>query len=176
MLDKILYSFAVILILTAAIHKPMIIYKPTITDAHLDALRKVESADGKFLKSPAGAEGPYQIMPFMQKAYGLKNPYDEKTSREVAKRILEDELEALGTLELAFAAYNAGRPTVTKALKKAGTVKWSILGKYLPEETRNYVPKISKYLGLSEATKEEPVVTPKDKSLFALITSFFSRS
>jgi soluble lytic murein transglycosylase-like protein len=170
--NKLIFLIAASFFLVAAIHQPMIIYRPVITDAHLDALRKVESADGKFLKSPAGAEGPYQIMPFMQKAYGLKDPYDEKTSREVAKRILQDELEALGTLELAFAAYNAGRPTVTKALKKAGTVKWSALSRFLPEETKKYVPKISKYLNIPTDIKE-PVLVPENKTLLSTILRFF---
>ena len=113
-----------------------------IDDALLDAVREVESGGGKFLKSPAGAEGPYQFMPATAKAYGLKDPYDEVDSRRAARELLEDEFEALGSIELALAAYNAGRPKVSSAIVKAFSRRWADVLPYLPEETRKYVPKV----------------------------------
>jgi soluble lytic murein transglycosylase-like protein len=113
-----------------------------ISDALLDALRKVESYDGKYLVSPAGALGPYQFMPRTARAYGLKDPMDETTSRIAARQYLEDELRALGDLKLAAAAYNAGRPAVLDAIRKAKSRDFEEVKKFLPEETQLYVPKI----------------------------------
>lgn len=108
----------------------------------LDAIRQVESGGGKFLKSSAGALGPYQFMPATAKAYGLDDPMDEEASREAARRLLQDELQALGDPLLAFAAYNAGRPAVLRAIEKAGTKNWVQVKNHLPAETRDYVPKV----------------------------------
>lgn len=142
----------------------MIILKPQITETHLDALRKVESNDGdpRYLLSHAGAEGPYQIMPFMQKAYGLVDPYNEEEARKAARRILQDELDALGTLELAFAAYNAGRPRVANAVKKARSASWDRVRRHLPVETQQYVPKIAKHIQRpwTDASEDTPASRP----------------
>ena len=108
----------------------------------LDAVRQVESGGGKYLDSPAGAQGPYQFMPATAKAYGLEDPYDEVTARDAAMRLINDEVAALGSLELGLAAYNAGRPMVQRAIKKAETKDWAEVSKHLPKETREYVPKI----------------------------------
>lgn len=109
----------------------------------LDAIKQVESGGGKYLVSPAGARGPYQFMPKTAKAYGV-DPTDDDWSddRRGAAALVFDEWTALGTLELALAAYNAGRPNVLKAIKKAGSKEWGIVSKFLPLETRNYVPKV----------------------------------
>jgi len=101
-------------------------------DRVLDALRQVESGGGKHLVSPKGAMGPYQIMPYMAKAYGLADPMDEAASRAAARRILMDEYKALGNLEDALRAYNAGRPTV---------LEWRRGERELPQETQNYLPR-----------------------------------
>lgn len=114
-----------------------------ITEATLDAVRWVESKNGKYKKSPAGAMGEYQFMPATAKAYNVDPTDDDPTDdRAGARALLQDELKALGSLELALAAYNAGRPAVTRAIKKAGSKEWAKVAKYLPEETRLYVPKV----------------------------------
>lgn len=111
----------------------------------LDAVKWVESADGKYLVSPAGALGPYQFMPATAKAYDVDPTDDDWTDdRRGAGQLLLDEWRALGTLELAIAAYNTGRPNVLKAIKKAGSKEWGLVSKFLPLETRNYVPKVLK--------------------------------
>lgn len=123
---------------------------PSEMSAYLDALRQVESGGGKYLRSPAGALGPYQFMPAMAEAYGLEDPFDETTARDAARRLLEDEYSALKDPLLALAAYNAGRPAITRAIKKAGGARdFDQIAAYLPKETREYVPKI-----LDEKMKE----------------------
>lgn len=115
-------------------------------DLILDALRQVESGGDPSAVSHAGAKGPYQFMDATAQAYGLADPFDEETAREAARALLNDEYEALGSLELALAAYNAGRPAVLKAVEKAGSTDWEEVDDFLPRETRNYVPKIRKEL------------------------------
>ena len=115
-----------------------------ITDPLLDAVRQVESGGGKYLKSSAGALGPYQFMPATARAYNLDDPFDEDESRRAARELLIDELEALGSLELALAAYNAGRGRITEAIKRAGSREWDAVKRFLPKETREYVPKVFK--------------------------------
>lgn len=108
----------------------------------LDALKHVESRGNTKAVSPVGAQGAYQIMPSTAKAWGLKDPFNEAASREVAGKIVDDELKRFGTIELALAAYNAGAPAVQKAIKKAGTKDWDEVSKFLPLETQKYVPSI----------------------------------
>lgn len=115
-------------------------------DLVLDALKQVESGGNAKAVSKAGAEGAYQIMPAMQKAYGVKDPFNESESREAAKALLLDELDALGSIELALAAYNAGRPAVLRAIKKAGSEDWDEVKKFLPIETQKYIPKVDREL------------------------------
>ncbi len=112
----------------------------------LDAIRHVESRGNAKAVSKAGAKGAYQFMPETAAAYGLKDPFDEKASREAAGKLIADEFEALGSLPLALAAYNAGRPAVLKAVKKAGSTKWADIVDFLPEETQNYVPLVYEQL------------------------------
>lgn len=116
-----------------------------VDETLLDAIRWVESRDGKYTKSPAGALGDYQFMPKTAKAYGV-NLYDNDPTddREGARKLLIDEHGALGEMALAIAAYNAGRPAITRAQAKAekagmGSDFVSILP-FLSEETQNYVP------------------------------------
>lgn len=124
-----------------------------ITEDVLDAVRWVESRDGKFLESPAGAKGPYQFMPATAKAYNV-DPTDDnwEDDREGARNLLSDEYKALGSIELALASYNLGRPRLLRAIKKAGTKDWNTVSKLLPKETREYVPKIKKRLKEQETS------------------------
>lgn len=114
-----------------------------IDDATLDAVRWVESKDGKYLTSPVGAQGPYQFMPAIAKAYGV-NPTDDNHTddRAGAKALLEDEFKALKDIKLALAAYNTGRPNVLRAIKRAGSREFDQVAKYLSKETREYVPAV----------------------------------
>ena len=114
-----------------------------IDDELLDAVRWVESSGGKYLLSKAGARGAYQFMPATAKSYNV-NPTDadETDDRAGARQLLIDEFKALGSIELALAAYNAGRPAVIRAINKAGSREWDVVKGHLPEETRDYIPKI----------------------------------
>lgn len=120
-----------------------------VKDEILDAVRKVESSDGKFLVSKAGARGAYQFMPATAKAYNV-DPTDknEEDDREGAWNLIQDEFEALGSLPLALASYNAGRRRVNQAIQMAGSREWPEVQAALRElgldETADCVTKYQK--------------------------------
>lgn len=106
------------------------------------AIALTESRGNFKAQSPVGAQGVMQIMPAMQKAYGLKDPFDGKSNIATGLKIFADEYKRFKDIHLAVAAYNAGGPAIAKAIKKAGSSKFEILKKYLPKETQDYVPKV----------------------------------
>lgn len=86
-----------------------------ITEDILDRVRRVESGGGKYLVSPKGALGPYQIMPATAAEYGI-NPMQESDARETARRILEKNYIKYGDLNLALMAYHAGQGNIDRYL------------------------------------------------------------
>lgn len=116
---------------------------PENKDSVLDAVRQVESGGGKYLKSPAGALGPYQFMPATAKELGV-NPRDkdETDDRAGADKMLSRLQRKFGSLELALAAYNWGEGNIAKAIKRAGSEDWELVKEHVPLETQRYVPKV----------------------------------
>ena len=107
----------------------------------------VESALKPTAESWAGAAGLWQFMYNTGKIYGLeadsyldyrKDPYK---STEAACKHLSKLYKVYENWELVLAAYNAGSGNVNKAIRRSGGKKnyWEIY-KYLPKETRGYVP------------------------------------
>jgi soluble lytic murein transglycosylase-like protein len=117
----------------------------------------VESALSRGESSPAGAAGFWQFTPETAKAYGLKisKSVDErldirKATRAACKYIRELILDfgAGSSVMLALAAYNLGPTKVKQAVRKVSDpIKqrnfWYLYrARALPEETREYVPKV----------------------------------
>lgn len=111
----------------------------------------IESALDPNAVSSSGAAGLWQFMVTPAKSMGLEvnSLVDERRdpylSTEKAVQLLKELHESYGDWYLAIAAYNCGPGTVNKALRRAGGDPkkhdfWSIY-KFLPEQTRGYVPK-----------------------------------
>jgi len=113
-------------------------------------LAMAESGFNNKAKSWASAVGPWQFMPYTGKSYGLdQNWYrDERRdpikSTVAAARYLTKLYDDFGQWEVAAAAYNAGEGKMSRAITKYKSEDfWDLTkGKYLKDETKNYVPKI----------------------------------
>lgn len=106
----------------------------------------IESAMNPKAGSHAGAQGLWQFMPRTGKEYGLKRSnqvnlfYDPIASTDAAAQYFKRLYKIFGDWNLAISAYNCGEGRVLKDIKRAGTKNYWEVRKYLPSETRAYVP------------------------------------
>ncbi|MDX1939875.1 MAG: transglycosylase SLT domain-containing protein [Saprospiraceae bacterium] len=112
----------------------------------LKYLSVVESALSSKAVSRASAVGLWQFMAPTAKEYGLKiNLYvdercDPEKSTVAAMEYLGDLYKRFDDWSLALAAYNSGSGRVSRAIKRSRSKDFWRLRRYLPRETRNYVP------------------------------------
>ncbi len=107
----------------------------------------VESGLNPKAKSRAGAVGLWQFLYSTARLYDLKiNWYvdermDPEKSTEAACLYLKNLYDQFDDWELAMAAYDCGPGNVRRAIRRSGYKKkfWDIY-RYLPRETRSYVP------------------------------------
>jgi membrane-bound lytic murein transglycosylase D len=102
--------------------------------------------------SRASAKGPWQFMKLTAKEQGLRYDWyiDERSDPEKATLAAARYLKSLhklfdGDWHLVLAAYNGGMGRVQRAIRRAGTDDFwriSTSSRYLPRETREYVPLI----------------------------------
>ena len=102
--------------------------------------------------SRASAKGPWQFMIPTAKDHGLKTNWfiDERSDFEKSTVAAAKYLKMLAKMfdndwHLVLAAYNGGQGRVQRAMNRAGTEDfWALTEtqKYLPKETREYVPLI----------------------------------
>ncbi|HVZ24871.1 MAG TPA: lytic transglycosylase domain-containing protein [Sediminibacterium sp.] len=110
-------------------------------------LSVIESHLQSGLVSWAGAVGPWQLMGYEAKRFGLHvgGNNDERMdflkSTTVAARLMKELYQEFGDWLLVVAAYNGGTGRVRQAIRKAGSRDFWELQYYLPEETRNHVKK-----------------------------------
>jgi len=112
----------------------------------------IESSFKTNALSKASAKGPWQFMRPTAQEHGLKTDWfiDERSDPEKATIAAAKYLKSLsrmfdGDWNLVLAAYNGGPGRVSRAVKKAGIDDFwelSATSKYLPRETREYVPLI----------------------------------
>jgi membrane-bound lytic murein transglycosylase D len=106
----------------------------------------IESSMNPHAVSRVGATGLWQFMYSTAKGYGLgiDNYVDERKdpvqASYAAAAYFRDAFEELGDWLLAIAAYNCGMGGVKRAMEKAASRDFWVIRKYLPQETRNYVP------------------------------------
>lgn len=116
----------------------------------LALLPMVESGYDPNATSPAEAHGLWQFIPSTAREFNLpRGPkFDARADVVASTKAALDYLEALHGLfhdwQLALAAYNWGEKAVARAIERnmAKGVPSKYLALMLPEETRNYLPKL----------------------------------
>ena len=131
----------------------------------------IESAFKPTALSKASAKGMWQFEAETAREAGLEQTWflDERADPEKATRAAAQYLKTLrdmfsGDWNLALAAYNAGMGRVQRAMKQAHEDDFwalSASSRYLPRETREYVPMIHR--GHSDRARPRPV--PASKSV-----------
>jgi len=113
----------------------------------LKYLAVIESGLIPHAKSGVGAAGLWQFMKPTARMYGMKinRTIDERRDPEISTEAALDYLQYLfdkyGDWALAMGAYNCGPGNMNKAIRKANSKDFYKVSKYLPRETRGYVPK-----------------------------------
>ncbi len=119
------------------------------------------------LVSWAGAVGPWQLMDYEAKRFGLRvgaidDRMDYTKSTQVAAKLMKELYDQFGDWLLVVAAYNGGAGRVRQAIRKSGSRDFWDLQYFLKEETRTHVKKFigTHYLfegsgGLTTMTKQE---------------------
>lgn len=130
----------------------------------------VESNLRPHVTSRYGAAGMWQFMRQTGKIYDLhQDKYvderrDPLKSTRAASAYLSDLYEMFGDWTLALAAYNCGPGRVRAAIKKAGKKDYWSIQKYLPKETRQYIPRfiaanyVVNYYHAHELNPQEPEI------------------
>lgn len=147
--------------------------KHNMPDA-LKYLTIVESGINPKAKSRAGAMGLWQFMPSTGKMYKLNYDWyiDEKMdpykATEAACQFLQNLYTMFNDWELALAAYNCGPGNVRKAIRRSGYKKtfWEIY-RYLPRETRSYVPQFHAVNYLMRYAPEHNLFAPHQEYTIA---------
>ncbi len=112
----------------------------------LKYLPMVESTLRPEVRSTAGAAGLWQFVPTAARHFGLKmeggvdERLDPYRSTEAAVKMLAALYEEFGDWMLVMAAFNSGSGRVKKAICYANSKDYWVISKYLPVESRRYVP------------------------------------
>ncbi|MBC7766009.1 MAG: lytic transglycosylase domain-containing protein [Hyphomonadaceae bacterium] len=121
--------------------------KYQVDDSLVRAVVKTESGFNPQSLSSAGAMGLMQLMPNTAAGLGVTNAYDPEQNIDGGVRYLKQMMDLYhGDEKMALAAYNCGMGTL-KRLGISNLDDPSQMSK-LPNETKNYVKKISEMVDL----------------------------
>jgi membrane-bound lytic murein transglycosylase D len=137
--------------------------------SELALLPFVESAFNPKAVSPVKAAGMWQFMPATGKDFNLKQNIfrDERgdiiKSTRAALEYLQRLYDMFGDWQLALAAYNWGEGNVGRAVARnqANKLSTDFFSLSMPNETRNYVPKLLAYKRLIDDPKKYGFNLPK---------------
>ncbi|RZI43285.1 LysM peptidoglycan-binding domain-containing protein [Herbaspirillum sp. HC18] len=131
----------------------------------------IESAFNPQALSTARAAGMWQFIPSTGRDYNLTQSMfkDERrnilASTDAALTYLQKLYDMFGDWQLALAAYNWGEGSVQRAVNKARAAglqpDFNTLSQYMPQETRNYVPKLQAVKNIIAAPAEYGLALPK---------------
>ena len=135
-----------------------------LPDYLIKSIAMAESGFNPNAKSPVGAQGMMQVMPFNSsgpRAIYKHDPFNPNQNILAGASIYRDNLNSLKKKygnkfieedywALAMGAYNAGEGRLDQAIKAASknnkVIDASTVAKYLPAETREYIPRIQHYI------------------------------
>ena len=135
-----------------------------LPDYLIKSIAMTESGFNPNAKSPVGAQGMMQVMPFNSsgpRAIYKHDPFNPNQNILAGASIYRDNLNSLKKKygnkfieedywALAMGAYNAGEGRLDQAIKAASknnkVIDASTVAKYLPAETREYIPRIQHYI------------------------------
>lgn len=128
-------------------------------------IAEIESGLDPSACSPSGAAGLFQLKPATANRFGLRTDrLDERLEpamcARAAARYLRELYGRFGSWPLVLAAYNAGEGRVEKALASSGERTIEAASRFLPDQTRGYVPRVIALISDREGTHPASLPPP----------------